>query len=54
MRDGDDGTWLVYHAYYAHPTPRQIDETVVWMDRLDWVKAKPLVRGPTCRPQPAP
>jgi beta-xylosidase len=54
VRDGDDRTWLVYHAYHAHPTPEQVDETVVWLDRLDWVRGKPVVRAPTCRRQPAP
>jgi len=54
VRDGDERTWLVYHAYYAHPKPRQIDETVVWMDRLDWVKRTPVLHGPTCRRQRAP
>jgi beta-xylosidase len=54
VRDGDGRTWIVYHAFYARPKPRQIDITVVWLDRLDWVGGRPVVRGPTCRPQPPP
>ena len=54
VRDDDEDTWLVYHAWHANPKPAEIDETVVWLDRLDWEDAKPVVRGPTCRPQTAP
>jgi beta-xylosidase len=54
IRDDDGDTWLVYHAWHANPKPDEIDETVVWMDRLEWEDGRPLVRGPTCRPQPAP
>jgi beta-xylosidase len=54
VRDANGRTWIAYHAFYAHPRPRQIDITVVWLDRLLWRRGRPVVHGPTCRAQPAP
>lgn len=54
VRDGDGRTWIVYHAFWAHPKPRQIDITVMWLDRVAWRHGRPVVHGPTCRPQPVP
>jgi beta-xylosidase len=51
VRDGDGETWLLYHAW---PRTSGEDERELWLDRLDWVDGKPVVKGPTCRPQPAP
>ena len=50
-RDGDGATWLVYHAW---PRRSGEDERELWLDRLAWEDGRPVVKGPTCRPQPAP
>jgi beta-xylosidase len=42
-------TWIVYHAWLPDHSRR-----VLWLDRLDWRNGKPVVHGPTCRPQPVP
>ena len=49
--DGQD--WLVYHAWELAGGVRG-DRRQMYMDRLDWVDGKPVVRGPTTAPQPAP
>ncbi len=48
--DGAGDTWLAYHAYPAEGGDRRL----LWIDRLRWKTGKPVVSGPTCRPQPAP
>ncbi len=50
IRDGDDETWLVYHAWPASGEEKR----VVWVDPLSWDDGKPKVDGPTCLAQPAP
>jgi beta-xylosidase len=44
-------TWIVYHAWLPGNAG---DKRVLWIDRLDWKRGKPVVHGPTCRPQPSP
>lgn len=52
MVRADDGeTWLVYHAW---PRTSGEEERELWLDRLAWEDGKPVVKGPTCRPQPVP
>jgi beta-xylosidase len=50
--DGQD--WLVYHVWEVAGGGRRGDRRQMWMDRLDWENGKPVVRGPTVGPQPAP
>jgi beta-xylosidase len=50
--DGQD--WLVYHVWEVVGGGRRGDRRQMWMDRLDWVDGKPVVRGPTVGPQEAP
>jgi len=50
VRDDDGETWIVYHAWPASGE----EERELWIDRLAWEDGKPVVKGPTCRPQPAP
>jgi beta-xylosidase len=47
--DGAGRTWIVYHAWDAAYSKRQL-----WIDRLDWKDGKPVVAGPTCNEQDAP
>jgi beta-xylosidase len=49
VRDGDGATWIVYHAWDAAFERRQI-----WLDRIRWEDAKPVVDGPTCEEQREP
>ncbi len=50
--DGQD--WLVYHVWEVVGGGRRGDRRQMWLDRLDWVDGKPVVRGPTVTAQPAP
>ena len=47
--DGAGSTWIVYHAWDAAYSKRQL-----WIDRLEWKDGKPVVDGPTCGVQDAP
>ena len=47
--DGAGRTWIVYHAWDAAYSKRQL-----WIDRLEWKDGKPVVDGPTCGAQDAP
>jgi beta-xylosidase len=48
--EGPDGRdWVVYHAWNADQTVRQL-----CIDPLDWTPAGPRCRGPSSTPQPAP
>lgn len=50
-----DQTWIVYHAWeISSVTGRQTARRQVWIDKLDWVDGKPVVRGPTTGEQPVP
>jgi hypothetical protein len=47
--DGAGRTWIVYHAWDAAYSKRQL-----WIDPLDWKDGKPVVEGPSCKAQDAP
>jgi len=47
-------TWLVYHAWEVVAGSRRGDRRFVWVDRIQWEDGKPVVQGPTRRPQPQP
>ncbi len=49
LDDGAGRTWIVYHAWDAAYSTRQL-----WIDRLEWKRGKPVVDGPTCGAQDAP
>ena len=46
-RDGD--TWILYHAWDDLFRARSM-----WLDRVEWEDARPVVRGPTSEQQAAP
>jgi len=54
VSDGAGKTWMVYHAWKASAVDDPTVGRELWIDRLDWVNGKPVVRGPTCKRQPAP
>jgi beta-xylosidase len=54
VRDDDGETWMVYHAWPPHAVGSVFPGRVLWIDRLEWRNGTPVVRGPTCRPQPVP
>ncbi|MGH3731451.1 MAG: glycoside hydrolase family 43 protein [Micromonosporaceae bacterium] len=55
MVEGPDGKdWLLYHAWPPDAIGSAQPGRVMWLDRVDWVDGKPVVRGPTKDPQPAP
>lgn len=47
-------TWMFYHAWEVVAGSRRGERRLMWIDRLDWVDGKPVVRGPTTGPQPMP
>jgi beta-xylosidase len=49
-----DQTWILYHAWEVVPGEGITQRRLLYIDRLDWKDGKPLVRGPTTRPQPQP
>jgi beta-xylosidase len=49
-----DQTWIVYHAWEVATQGTKTDRRLMWLDRLDWVDGKPVVRGPTTGDQPDP
>lgn len=49
-----DQTWLFYHAWEVVSGNRRGDRRLMWLDRLDWVDGKPVVRGPTTGEQLVP
>jgi beta-xylosidase len=54
IRDARGRTWLVYHAWPPGKIGAVTPGRQLWIDRLDWRGGKPVVKGPTCKPQPAP
>jgi beta-xylosidase len=50
----DGSTWLLYHAWPPDAIGSVEPGRTLWLDRLDWVDGKPVVRGPTADPQPLP
>ncbi len=51
-RDGD--TWLLYHAWPPDAVGSVEPGRRLWLDRVEWVDGRPVVRGPTAEPQPLP
>jgi GH43 family beta-xylosidase len=52
---GPDGRdWLIYHAWPPDAVGATDPGRTMWLDRVDWVAGKPVVRGPAEKPQPAP
>ena len=47
-------TWLLYHAWPPEAIGSVAPGRQLWLDRVDWVDGKPVVRGPTPDPQPMP
>jgi beta-xylosidase len=54
VRDAHGRTWLLYHAWAPGMVGSVVPGRSLWLDRLDWVDGKPVVRGPSCVAQPAP
>jgi len=54
VRDEDGDTWIVYHAWPPDAVGSVLPGRLLWIDQLDWVGGKPVVRGPTCTAQPLP
>ncbi len=54
VRDDDGETWLVYHAWMPDSIGSVFPGRLLWIDKLTWKAGKPVVAGPTCRPQPVP
>jgi len=50
----DGQTWIFYHAWEVVANSRRGERRLMWLDRLDWVGGKPVVRGPTTDFQPVP
>ncbi len=47
-------TWLLYHAWPPDAIGSVVPGRQLWLDRVDWVDGKPVVRGPTAGPQALP
>ena len=47
-------TWLLYHAWPADAIGSVLPGRQLWLDRVDWVDNRPVVRGPTADPQAMP
>jgi beta-xylosidase len=54
VRDEDGETWFVYHAWPPDAVGSDFPGRVLWIDRLEWRGERPVVAGPTCKPQPIP
>lgn len=52
--DLDGQTWILYHVWEVIGESRRGDRRLLYIDKLDWVDGKPVVRGPTTDPQPRP
>src|SRR5690606_20269886 len=50
----DGSTWLLYHAWRPDAVGAEPPGRSLWLDRVDWVAGRPVVRGPTAGPQPRP
>jgi beta-xylosidase len=50
----DGQTWLLYHAWPPDAIDSVLPGRQLWVDRVDWIDGKPVVRGPTPDPQPMP
>lgn len=49
-----DQTWIFYHAWEVTASGTISNRRLMWLDKVDWVNDKPVVRGPTTGPQPVP
>ncbi len=47
-------TWLVYHAWSPGEVGSVAPGRSLWLDRVEWDGARPVVKGPTCVPQEGP
>lgn len=47
-------TWLLYHAWPPDAIGAAYPGRTLWLDRVDWVDGRPVVRGPTSKPQAVP
>jgi beta-xylosidase len=47
-------SWLLYHAWPPEAVGSVMPGRQLWLDRVDWVDGKPVVRGPNAEPQPVP
>jgi beta-xylosidase len=54
IADAKGQTWMFYHAWIGSAVDDPTVGRQLWLDRLDWKNGKPVVRGPTCKAQPAP
>ncbi|MGZ3181403.1 MAG: glycoside hydrolase family 43 protein [Telluria sp.] len=45
-----DQTWIAYHAWEELPSGTQGTRRFLYIDKLDWVDGRPVVRGPTMVP----
>jgi beta-xylosidase len=47
-------TWMLYHAWMPDAIGSPVPGRTLWLDEVVWENGKPVVRGPTDTPQPAP
>ena len=47
-------SWLLYHAWPPEAVGSVVPGRQLWLDRVDWVDGRPVVRGPNAQPQPVP
>jgi len=45
---------MLYHAWEPETIGSEDPGRMLWLDKVDWVDGKPVVRGPTDKPQPLP
>jgi beta-xylosidase len=44
-------TWMFYHAWNSNTLGQRGGRRFLWLDRVDWVDGKPVVRGPSTTAQ---
>ena len=54
VTDRGGQSWLLYHAWKPEAIGSTDPGRELWLDRLDWVGGRPVVRGPTGSPQAVP
>jgi beta-xylosidase len=54
VTDHGGATWLLYHAWPPGAVGSVSPGRQLWLDRVEWVDGRPVVRGPTASPQPRP
>jgi beta-xylosidase len=47
-------SWLLYHAWPPDAIGSVSPGRQLWLDKVEWVGGKPVVKGPTADPQPLP